>query len=195
MVVPMSDTERRPLRADARRNRENIMEAARRVLSEHGPHLPLEEIARQADVSTATLYRHFANREELVHAVVERRFADEVQPVITTALAGNDPWEGLVQIIGATLRSATTSPAWRESVSLVRDDAVAREFARDRFLAPAGELLRRAQAAGIVRADVDEADLAPIMRMMRALVITPEDFTAGAWKRYLTLMLHTGATG
>ncbi len=166
-----------------------------RVLSEHGPHLPLEEIARQADVSTATLYRHFANREELVHAVVERRFIDEVQPVITTALAGDRPWNGLVQIIGASLRSATTSPAWRESVSLVRDDAVAREFARDRFLAPAGELLRRAKAEGTVRPDVDEADLAPIMRMLRALVITPEDFSAGAWRRYLTLMLSTGTAG
>ena len=188
----MSEPVRRPLRADARRNRDRIMEAARRVLSEHGPHLPLEEIARQAEVSPATLYRHFANREELVHAVVERRFADEVEPVITIALAGDDPWNGLVHVIAATLRSATTTPAWREALSMVRDDAVAREFARDRFLAPAGELLRRAQAAGTARADVDATDLAPIMRMMRALVLTPEDFAGGAWQRYLTLMLRTG---
>ena len=72
----MADPAQRRLRADAQRNRDRIMEAARRILTEHGPHLPLEEIARQAGVSPATLYRPFANREELVHAVVEGRFAD-----------------------------------------------------------------------------------------------------------------------
>jgi AcrR family transcriptional regulator len=190
----MADPAQRRLRADAQRNRDRIMEAARRVLTEHGPHLPLEEIARQAGVSPATLYRHFANREELVHAVVEGRFADEVQPVIDAALAGDDPWQGLVDAIGATLRSATTTPAWREALSMVRDDAVAREFARDRFLAPAGELLARAKAAGVVRPDVDAADLSPIMRMMRSLVVTPDDYRSADWQRYLALMLHTPPT-
>lgn len=190
----MADPAQRRLRADAQRNRDRIMEAARRILTEHGPHLPLEEIARQAGVSPATLYRHFANREELVHAVVEGRFADEVQPVIDAALAGDDPWQGLVDVVGATLRSATTTPAWREALSMVRDDAVAREFARDRFLAPAGELLARAQAAGVVRPDVDAADLSPIMRMMRSLVVTPDDYRSADWQRYLALMLHTPPT-
>ena len=190
----MADPAQRRLRADAQRNRDRIMEAARRILTEHGPHLPLEEIARQAGVSPATLYRHFANREELVHAVVEGRFADEVQPVIDAALAGDDPWQGLVDVVGATLRSSTTTPAWREAQSMVRDDAVAREFARDRFLAPAGELLARAQAAGVVRPDVDAADLSPIMRMMRSLVVTPDDYRSADWQRYLALMLHTPPT-
>jgi AcrR family transcriptional regulator len=189
-VDAMTGSESRPLRADAQRNRDRIMEAARRVLTEQGPHLPLEEIARLADVSPATLYRHFANREELLIAVVERRFGDEVEPVIATALTSSDPWAGLVEVVGATLSSGTISPAWRETISLVREDAVAREFAREQFLVPAGELLRRAQAAGVARADVDPADLTPIMRMLRALVTTHDDYEAGAWRRYLALMLR-----
>ena len=70
---------------------------------------------------------------------------------------------------------------------------MAREFAREQFLAPAGELLGRAQAAGAARPDVDAADLTPIMRMLRALVTTHADFEGGAWRRYLALMLHAPA--
>ena len=65
---------------------------------------------------------------------------------------------------------------------------------KDDFLAPAGELLARAQAAGVVRPDVDAADLSPIMRMMRSLVVTPDDYRSADWQRYLALMLHTPPT-
>src|SRR4051794_32627452 len=60
----------RPLRADARRNREQLLEAARDVFVEHGPNAPLDEIARRAGVGIATLYRRFPDRESLMRAVV-----------------------------------------------------------------------------------------------------------------------------
>jgi AcrR family transcriptional regulator len=179
----------RSVRADARRNRDRILAAAGEAFSEHGPHLPLDEIARRAEVSPATLFRHFANRDELVAAVVERRLADEVEPVIASALAADDPWEGLVAVIGATLRVGTASPAWRDTLAMAREQGLVRR-SRDRLLGPLAVLLERAQAQGQVRDDVGIADLAPIMRMLRALVVTSGDLADDAWLRYLSLLLR-----
>src|ERR687885_1855835 len=60
----------RRLRADARRNREHVLAAARDVFVEHGPAAPLDEIARRAGVGIATLYRRFPDRNALIRAVV-----------------------------------------------------------------------------------------------------------------------------
>ena len=83
----------RPLRRDAQRNRDAIIEAARQVFCDHGLEAALEQIARQAGVGIATLYRHFPNRAALLDAVL----ADTVQAhveVAEQALATDDPWEG-----------------------------------------------------------------------------------------------------
>jgi AcrR family transcriptional regulator len=83
----------RRLRRDAQRNREAIVEAARQVFCDHGLEAPLEEIARQAGVGIATLYRRFPTRVALLDAVL----ADTVQAHVDAAaqaLAIDDPWEG-----------------------------------------------------------------------------------------------------
>jgi AcrR family transcriptional regulator len=183
----------RPLRADARRNQDRILAAAQRAFSEHGPHLPLDEIAKQAGVSPATLFRHFANRDELVAAVIERRFAEEVEPVIAAALdRDDDAWGGMLDVIAAILRMHTSSDAWRETVTYSREAGLMLEVSRERLYGPFGELLDRAKAAGLVRADIDVDDLKPILRMLRSLVTTGSDLPDDAWRRYFSLMVRTG---
>src|SRR6476659_10182711 len=83
----------RPMRADARRNYEKVLAAAREAFAEGGESTSLEEIARRAGVGIGTLYRHFPNRQALVEAL----YLDEVEEVCRSAaeLEGGDPWESL----------------------------------------------------------------------------------------------------
>src|SRR6201990_1252243 len=83
----------RPKRADARRNYEKVLEAAREAFAEGGESTSLEGIARRADVGIGTLYRHFPNRQALVEAL----YMDEVDEISRSAaeLVDTDPWEAL----------------------------------------------------------------------------------------------------
>src|SRR5919198_5969688 len=90
------------LRRDAQRNRERIVEAARRSFAEHGLDVGVDEIARRAGVGMGTLYRRFPTKASLVHAIFEDRL-DALQPTIERALAAEDPWEGLVDLLLATV--------------------------------------------------------------------------------------------
>jgi AcrR family transcriptional regulator len=183
----------RPLRADARLNRNRIVIAAKEAFSTDGPHVTLDEIAQRAKLSPATLYRHFAGRDELMAEVVELRFSEEVEPVIAAAIAAvdADPWQGLVDVVGASLYGGLIGPAWSEVLTVAREAGLVLELARERFLIPVAELLHRAQAAGVVRPEIESSDLAPIIRMLRALMITNEELTDTTWLRYLSLLLRT----
>src|SRR5437870_13507196 len=83
----------RPKRADARRNYEKVLAAAREAFAEGGESTALEEIARRAGVGIGTLYRHFPNRQALLEAL----YVNEVEEVCRSAaeLDGGDPWEAL----------------------------------------------------------------------------------------------------
>src|SRR5256886_17069951 len=83
----------RPMRADARRNYEKVLAAAREAFAEGGESTALEEIARRAGVGIGTLYRHFPNRQALLEAL----YVDEVEEVCRSAteLESADPWEEL----------------------------------------------------------------------------------------------------
>src|SRR5947207_15978579 len=83
----------RPKRADARRNYDKVLAAAREAFAEGGESTALEEIARRAGVGIGTLYRHFPNRQALLEAL----YVDEVEEVCRSAeqLEGGDPWEAL----------------------------------------------------------------------------------------------------
>src|SRR5947199_8144304 len=86
------------LRADAARNREAIVEAARAVFAEQGVDAPLDEIAKRAGTGNATLYRRFPTRGDLIAAVFADRMADHVTAV-DAALAYEDPWEGFASYV------------------------------------------------------------------------------------------------
>src|SRR3712207_57294 len=85
----------RPLRRDAERNRARILDAARRLFTERGLAVSMDEIARCAGVGVGTVYRRFATREQLLDALLEDRFA-QVLDMAERAAAQPDAWEGLV---------------------------------------------------------------------------------------------------
>src|SRR5438874_6267520 len=159
-----------PLRADARRNRAQVLAAARDVFVEQGADAPLDDVARRAGVGIATLYRRFADRKALMRAValdVLERVGGEAR----LALAEEpDALSALVRYMHRALdfRVAAVMPALLGRLSFVADEDIRR--ARDCAVAPVREMMERAQREGSLRADVTFGDIGlMLVRLSRPL--------------------------
>jgi AcrR family transcriptional regulator len=143
----------RPKRADARRNYEKVLAAARQAFAEGGEATALEEIARRAGVGIGTLYRHFPNRQALLEAV----YVDEVEAMCRSAaeLDGSDPWEALNRWFERFIAYIGTKRALAAELSNYLDqDAPLFQVCRTSLFEAGEPLLKSAQAAGVVRPDV-----------------------------------------
>jgi AcrR family transcriptional regulator len=143
----------RPQRADARRNYEKVIAAAREAFAEGGESTALEEIARRAGVGIGTLYRHFPNRQALVEAL----YVDELDAVCRSAseLGDADPWEALNGWFERFIAYVGTKRALAAELSNYLDhDAELFRSCRAALFQAGEPLLQRAQAAGVVRDDV-----------------------------------------
>src|SRR3954465_13945154 len=151
------------LRSDAQRNRDRIVEAARRAFAEEGLDVGVDEIARRAGVGTGTLYRRFPTKTSLVQAIFEQRL-DDLQPVVERALGRDDAWEGFVELVLATVAQQAEDQGFGQMVVQRLGPAALPPQIRRRFFAPLEELLARAQKAGHIRADISADDLPAIVR-------------------------------
>jgi AcrR family transcriptional regulator len=148
----------RPKRADARRNYEKVLNAAREAFAEGGESTALEEIARRAGVGIGTLYRHFPNRQALLEAL----YVGEVEEMCRSAaeLDGADPWEALnAWFEGFIAYIATKRALAAELQNYLEHDAPLFQSCRTALFEAGEPLLRRAQEAGLVREDVSIADV------------------------------------
>ncbi|MCW2598889.1 MAG: TetR family transcriptional regulator [Frankiales bacterium] len=156
-MTTMGALERRPKRADARRNYDKLIEAARAAFTENGAEASLEDIARRAEVGIGTLYRHFPTRQDLLEAT----YVEEVEALCASAdaLTELDPWDALVGWLQRFAEYASTKKAL--SAELLATLGMESEiFATcHNVIFAAGEpLLKRAQASGAVRPDVTFSD-------------------------------------
>ncbi|MGW1542562.1 TetR/AcrR family transcriptional regulator [Streptomyces sp. NPDC002309] len=145
-------------RADALRNRERIIAAAREMFVEHGPDVPLDEIARRAGVGNATVYRNFPDRDALVREVV-CSVMDRTALAAEQALAENgDAFAALERFVHASAdeRVSALCPMIANTFDEHHPDLVA---ARSRVERLVGEVMARAKAAGQLRTDVGVGDL------------------------------------
>jgi AcrR family transcriptional regulator len=180
----MTDAERH-LRADAARNVERIVRAAREVYADVGPDAPLEEIARRAGVGIRTLYRRFPHKEELIRAALDQSITEDLSPAIERALDDDNPLRGLTSLIEATLsmaaREHNTLAAAKNSGTLTAEVSAP-------FLDSLTLLTRRAQQASLIRADLVPDDVCRIMGMLTG-VLWSMDHHSDGWRRYVTLIL------
>ncbi|MBS2536050.1 TetR/AcrR family transcriptional regulator [Catenulispora sp. NF23] len=166
MTTPEA-AERRPMRADARRNYERLLTAAREAFAEHGAEFTLEDIARRAGVGIGTLYRHFPTRDALADAV----FSEEYEKL--TALARHlatvePPGEALMTWLHTFMvHNASTPGIFKALMHALKADETTRLHSRLVELREAGRALtERAVAAGEVRADADYSDVTMIVCSM-----------------------------
>ena len=179
----------RPLRADAARNADRIVRAAREAYAELGPDAPMDVIASRAGVGERTLYRRFPTKGELARAVIDRSIAENLSPVIERARRSRNPLRGLANLIEAGMalgaREHNVLAAARKAGSLTDvstqlDEALA-------------ELTRRAQQAGLIRDDLVADDLPRINAMLNSVLWTMDPASDG-WRRYVLLILDAMST-
>src|SRR6202034_4508849 len=163
---PRASIAPRPMRADAQRNYQRLLDAAVTVFAEHGADdASLEEIARRADVGIGTLYRHFPTRQALLEAV----YVEEVEALCRSAedLADREPWDALIAWLHRFVDYVATKQALSEELFayIGRDSDV---FLRchTAFYAAGEPLLRRAQEAQLVRPDTD---IVEVVRMVAGI--------------------------
>jgi AcrR family transcriptional regulator len=157
------------MRADARRNREQIVATARTVFADEGPDVPMDELARLAGVGVGTLYRRFADRDAIVLAVFQDSLATVLARSRTAAAEEPSAWAGLVRSmtyspeLKLTLRlSGLLSPA---TAAAVRTDPVVRRI-RDELDDLTESLVRAAQAEGSLRGDVGAGDVVHLFSLL-----------------------------
>jgi AcrR family transcriptional regulator len=163
MADQSAETLRKP-RADAVRNRERVLEAAKAVFSAGGPDASLEAVARRAGVGIGTLYRHFPTREALFEAVYRR----EVQQLVELAeqlKSEAQPVDALRRWLRSNVEVVATKKGMLAALALaVHGSSELYAYAFERLTKAVGALLDRAVAAGELRGDISPEDL------LRALV-------------------------
>lgn len=177
-------TQERPLRRDAARNRELILETAAKVFAEHGLDAGYDEIARRAGVGVGTVYRRFPERSELVQALFESRI-DEMVAIGQEAVAMADAWEGLTWFFEKSAEKQVADRGLKEVMVQTLNETGQMTVGRERIGPFVENLMHRAQADGKLRQDVGVTDLGMQLMLIGSLS-TPEQ--PELWRRYLALL-------
>ena len=174
-----------PKRADARRNHERLVAAAREVFSREGGGASMEAIAREAGVGVGTLYRHFPRRIDVVEAV----YRTDVDTLVATAervTAELEPWPAVVEFLEAFVRYAQGKRTFLNELHEAFDkNPDLRTDMVGRVRGAAQLVVGRAQEAGVVRADISGADLMQLVGPM----CTNATLTADQSERLLAVIL------
>ena len=177
----------RPLRADARRNRDRILASARELFARSGPQPQMEEIAAHAGVGLGTLYRRFPTKEALVTAMVKERF-DSFVAIARAAERIDDPLEALVAVMRGHARAAEDDAVFQ--LAIMQLDSFHWEGI-EQEKAAVGEsvtrILDRAAVAGAVRDDLTFDDYTMLMGSLTATM--HHGYSTAGWERHLALTL------
>jgi AcrR family transcriptional regulator len=173
----------RPPRADAVRNRERVIAAARKLMARKGLEAQMDEIAREAKVGVGTVYRHFPTKDDLVDALAGDRF-ERLAELAREALERDEPWEAFCDFMRAAARIQTEDLALSE-VLVSRPETMARAAEAVGMLDLTAEIMRRAQKSGELRPDADPTD---VPMMMCALAGTCRNPKMNP-KRYIGIVL------
>ncbi|HXX91177.1 MAG TPA: TetR/AcrR family transcriptional regulator [Acidimicrobiales bacterium] len=165
----------RPMRADARRNYERLVAAAKKVFAADGGGACMEAIAREAGVGVGTLYRHFPKRIDVVEAVY-RTDVDQLVADAERFVAELDPWGAVVTFLEAFVRYAQTKRTFlSELQEAFEKQPEFRLRSRERIEAAMALVIDNARRAGVIRADIDGADLMALVSPMCTLNTLSED--------------------
>lgn len=172
------------LRADARRNRESVLDAASELFARRGDAVQMDEIAERAGLGVGTLYRHFADKQALLAAIIGRRFA-AMTGLARAAEQLADPEQAFESLLSGYLEAAQADAAFRVALlgpgDLNRADIAAQ---KEEFAAICERVVRRAVAAGHLRPDFGPDDFVLVSRGALATMTGPGD-----WRRYVELVL------
>lgn len=176
----------RPMRADAVRNRRKILDAAQAQISEHGPDVGMDEIAKAAGVAVGTLYRHFPTKTDLLATVISEyvvEVADDAEASLARAHDGAAAVDEVVGFLGRVVESSAHTHAVKAAARSLGVEGHGDQSDEARAGAALAELIALGQQAGDIRPGVTVDDFYLLM------ATTPADQPAQVRRRWLTLVL------
>jgi AcrR family transcriptional regulator len=186
-VATSPSTPERPLRRDAERNRQRILEAAREVFAEQGLSVTLDEIAQRAGVGVGTVYRRFPDKEVLIDALFEDRMTD-FAALAEDCLCDADPWDGLVRFLESATAAHACDRGFKEC-ALSGTHGLERVGRARRMMYPlVSRLVERAQADGSLRPDLAPTDVPLLQLMLGSLSECTHDVEPEVWRRFLGIV-------
>jgi AcrR family transcriptional regulator len=179
----------RPLRADARRNRERILQAAREVFARDGIDAQMDEVAERAEVGVGTVYRHFPTKDALMVELVRAKFRSMAEIARRAGEREGEPFEvfaGLLQEVAEVFaRDAVAIQAFSGSAEDVWAQARDEQSALLEVVAP---ILARAHAAGTLSPVVTLGDIPMLMCGVSATM--GQERAGFSWRRHLDLLIE-----
>lgn len=179
----------RALRADARRNREKLLEAARIEFQERGLGAPLEAIAVRAGVSIGTLYNRFATREELIDATLPALLVQTFEDLSERALSADSAWDRLATFVFGLCDLQAGDHAFSDAMCTTQYASPAIEQICQASLELGSRLITEAQADGSLRADITVDDLFTALWLNACLADHGGPDAAAVARRQIALLL------
>jgi AcrR family transcriptional regulator len=175
------------LRADARRNRERVLVAARKLFAQLGKDAQMEDIARAAKVGVGTVYRHFPTKDDLVEALADERF-HRLEEKARQCLEVDDPWQGFSEFMSFSAQVQAADRALSE-VMAERPEMMRGVAAESGLWEPMSALVTRAQDEGAMRRDVVAEDVPTLICGIGRATQPAGVPSAINWERLLAIML------
>lgn len=188
LSTPTTSTER-PLRADARRNRERVLQAARDAFAETGLDAQMDEIARRAGVGVGTVYRHFPTKDALIVALADAHFGQLADIMEAAGEREGEPTEVLIQALWDAADPTANDSALCEVLSSVPLTVHAAAAGHSRLEAATDRIMVSARAAGTLRQDARVEDVRNIMCGFGHIAAQQRAGAPLDWRRYLTIAL------
>jgi AcrR family transcriptional regulator len=177
----------RPLRADARRNRERILESARTVFAEYGADAQIDDVARQAGVGVGTVYRHFETKEVLLVELLREKFRLFAARARDALERDGEPFAVLEDLLRRNAETAASDAAVQHALAGAGEHIWKQAQAEQQeLIAVTGELIARARPAGTIRQDVEANDIAMLMCGVCSTMGGKPGFN---WRRHLDLVI------
>ncbi|WP_370942891.1 TetR/AcrR family transcriptional regulator [Amycolatopsis sp. cg5] len=176
----------RPMRADARRNYDAVMAAAKQAFAEHGPEAPLDDIAKRAGVGAGTLYRHFPTRTALIEAVYRGEIT-ELSERAHQLLEELPPFDALVawtaEHVTYVLSRQGLAASLKASIDANSDTF---QLCRTNLYGAAGALVEAAQRSGDIRTDITGVD---VLRLAHGVGVAGQHAPAGDGERLMAIVV------
>ena len=185
--APPSNGIARALRADARRNHEAIIVAAKKLFADEGLDAQMPDVAKAAKVGVGTVYRHFPTKEDLIAALAADRF-ERLAEKAREGVAAEDPWEGLCDFIRYSAEIQAEDRGLCEVMGSRPEVMAAAAFAvgLDKLCE---KLVKRAQRSGDLRRDLDWQDIPMIACSLGRITAAEAGPAVGRWPRLVQIVI------